>query len=188
MMSQVKCMWGRLCRSFPTFGMTAAVLIFILNMAGGCGYQVGFIGHPQIHSVGIAPVVNETVEYNVASEVRSLLCERFMVDGTLKLVDVKEADCIVYARVVGVKFSEVSWSDTDDDDDVYLPNEWSVTLKIEYSVIIPGRNEPLLAKRTASGSAYFQTGPDMEIGRRNGIRQAAYAAAKNVVSGVTEGW
>ena len=157
-------------------------------LTGGCGYQIGFIGHPQIRSVAIAPVVNETVAYNVASEVRGLLCERFMSDGTLKLEDIKKADCIVYARVTDILFSEISWSDVDDKDEIYLPNEWRVSMTIEYSVILPGRNEPLLASRTASGSADFQTGPDMEIGRRNGIRQAAYDAARNVVAGVTEAW
>lgn len=96
--------------------------------------------HPQIKTVAVAPVQNETVEYNLTAQVRNLLCERFMVDGSLKLVDEKEADCIVYARVTDVRFAEVSWAKNDKDrDDIFLPNEWSVTLTIEYSVIIPGR-------------------------------------------------
>ncbi len=157
-------------------------------LSGGCGYRVGSLMHPQIQTVAVAPVTNETLAYNVASQVRGLLCEAFMVDGSLKLVDEKSADCIVYARVTQITFSESSWSSSDDDDDLFTPNEWNCNLTIEYTVIIPGRATPLVSARTATGSVIFQGGADLEIGRLNGIRQAAYMAAKNVVSGVTEAW
>ena len=162
------------------------MLTLLLACVSGCGYRVGSLMHPQIRTVAVAPVVNETIAYNVSAEVRGLLCEAFMTDGSLKLVDMSKADCIVYARVRGVNFSEISWATKSNDFDV--PNQWRVSLFIEYSVVIPGQAKPLLTARKASGSADFQTGADQEIGRRNGIRQAAYAAAKNVVSGVTEGW
>ena len=168
----------------------AAVVLAVL-FCGGCGYRIGNIGHPQLKTVAVAPVQNETIEYNLTAQVRNLLCERFMTDGTLKLVDEKEADCIVYARIVDAKYSEVSWAEStraEDGEDILLPNEWSVTLSIEYSVIIPGQVKPLVAARTVSGTANFQTGPDQLTGRMNGVRQAAYAAAKMVVSSVTEGW
>lgn len=83
----------------------AALAAFLLVVCGGCGYRVGSLMHPQIKTVAVAPVQNETVEYNLTAQVRNLLCERFMVDGSLKLVDEKEADCIVYARVTDVRFS-----------------------------------------------------------------------------------
>ncbi len=166
----------------------AALMLSTLLLAcvSGCGYRVGSLMHPQIRTIAVAPVVNETIAYNVSAEVRGLLCEAFMTDGSLKLVDTSKADCIVYARVLGVNFSEISWATKSNDFDV--PNQWQVSLFIEYSVVIPGQAKPLLSARKASGSADFQTGADQEIGRRNGIRQAAYAAAKNVVAGVTEAW
>lgn len=168
----------------------AAVMLFAF-LCGGCGYRIGSIMHPQIKSIAVAPVQNETLEFNLTAQVRNLLCERFMTDGSLKLVDEAEADCIVYARIVDVKYSEVSWAEStraEDGEDILLPNEWSVTLSIEYSVVIPGRVQPLVPARVATGTANFQTGPDQLTGRMNGVRQAAYAAAKQVVASVTEGW
>lgn len=166
--------------------LTRSVFLFLVLLLGGCGYQVGSLMHPQVKTVAIAPVVNETVAYNVAAEIRGLLCECFMTDGSLKLVDEKEADCIVYARVLSIAFSEVNWSTVNDDQ--FVPNEWQVKMTVEFSVIIPGSARPLISTRTVTGSADFQTGPDMYIGRRNGIRQAGYDAAKQLVSAVTEGW
>ncbi len=165
----------------------AAAMLF----CGGCGYRIGSLMHPQLKTVAVAPVQNETLEYNLTAQVRNLLCERFMTDGSLKLVDEKEADCIVYARIVDAKYAEVSWAEStraEDGEDILLPNEWSVTLVIEYTVIIPGRVQPLVSARRVSGTANFQTGPDQLTGRMNGVRQAAYAAAKQVVASFTEGW
>lgn len=160
----------------------------ILSLTGGCGYHMGSIMHPQVKTIGIAPVVNETVYYNVAAQVRGLLSEAFMVDGSLKVVDQTKADCIIYARVTNVTYTESGWAIAQQNRDFNVPNQWTVSITIEYTVIIPGRAEPLLSQRTASDSADFETGPDMETGRTYGLRQAAYRASKKVVVGVTEGW
>lgn len=171
---------------FPASALFAALVLLV---CGGCGYRLGSIAHPQLKTVAVAPVQNETTELNLTAQVRNLLCERFMTDGSLKLVDEKEADCIVYARIIKVRFSEVSWAKHDKtQDDLFVPNEWKVELTIEFSVVIPGRAEPLVRTRTVTGSADFETGPDQMTGRMNGVRQAAYAAAGSVVSSFTEGW
>lgn len=99
------------------------MLTLLLACVSGCGYRVGSLMHPQIRTVAVAPVVNETIAYNVSAEVRGLLCEAFMTDGSLKLVDMSKADCIVYARVLGVNFSEISWATKSNDFDV--PNQWA---------------------------------------------------------------
>ncbi|MBE6398976.1 MAG: hypothetical protein E7041_02410 [Lentisphaerae bacterium] len=153
---------------------------------GGCGYSVGPIGHPQLKTVAVAPVANETLSYNAAAQMRNLLSECFTTDGTMKLVSATQADCIVYASVKEVTISEVSWSSNDDDD--YQPNEWRCRVKVNYSVIIPGRGKPLIKERSVTGSAEFVTGPDLESSRLNGMRQAMFDASKTIVSNITEAW
>ena len=152
----------------------------------GCGYRIGSLMHPQIHSIAIAPVTNETVAYNVGPQVRGLLCETFQQDGSLQLRRESNADCILYARVTGIHFKNSSWSSTYDDQN-YVPTEWTVSITIEYTVVIPGELKPL-ARGKVKGSATFMTGADMEAGRTNGIRLAAFDAAKKIVHNVTEGW
>ena len=165
------------------------VILAAVLLSGGCGYRIGSLMHPQIQSIAIAPVTNETVAYNVGPQVRGLLCETFQQDGSLQLKRESNADCILYARVVSIKFSQSSWSSINkDDDENYVPVQWSVSVGIEYSVVIPGELTPLIAKRNAAGKATFMAGADMETGRTSGIRQAAFEAAKQVVAQVTEGW
>ncbi len=171
----------------PAAATVCAALALLI--CGGCGYRIGNLMHPQIKTVAIAPVQNETVELNLTGYVRNILCERFMTDGSLKLVDESKADCIVYARIVDASFSEVSWAKNDKDQkDIFVPNEWKAKLTIEYSVVIPGNAEPLVRAKTVQGSANFDTGPDPMSGRLNGVRQAAYAAAGLIVASFTEGW
>lgn len=165
----------------------AALLVFTC----GCGYQIGSVGHPQLKSIAVAPVVNETLAYNLAAQTRNMLCERITVDGSMKLDAESTADCVLYARVTDVKFSESassSMSRNRDGNDRYMPTQWQATLAIEYSVIIPGRLTPIISKRTVNGSALFMTGADIEVARTNGVRQAAYNAAKTIVNEITEAW
>ena len=159
----------------------------VLMLLPGCGYRFGSLMHPQVESIAIAPVTNETVAYNLGPQVRGLLCEVFQQDGSLQLKRESNADCILYARVIDVSFKKSSWSSIKDVNK-YVPVEWKVKITIEYSVVIPGELKPLVAKKEADGSATFMTGADMETGRMSGIRQAALMAAKKIVSQVTEAW
>lgn len=162
------------------------VLALLLGFCGGCGYRIGMLGHPQIKSIAVAPVTNETTSYNAAAQARNMLCEAIVSDGTLKLTHLSNADCILYAKVKNIAFSEIAWS-KQDEDGKFVPNQWRVNITLDYSVILPGQAKPI-ASGSVTGAAQFITGPDMEIGRLNGTRQALLAAAKNVVIAVTEGW
>ena len=165
-------------------------LILIAAAFCGCGYKIGNLGHPQLKSVAVAPVVNDTLAYNAAANLRGLLNETFQTDGTLKLTGMNKADCIVYARITSVGFSEISWGSRDNANGTnsFTPNQWLVKLAVEYSVIIPGRALPLLQAQQVTATAEFMSGPDIEISRNYAIKQACFVAAKKIVSEITEAW
>ncbi|WP_176012167.1 LPS assembly lipoprotein LptE [Victivallis sp. Marseille-Q1083] len=166
--------------------LLALPLLAVMLWLNGC-YHVGSIMHPQIHTIAIAPVENNTVAYNVSAEMRQLLSEQFMLDGSLKVVSLEEADCILYARVINVAFTEVS-GDSYDNELTYRPKEWNVIVDSEFSVIIPGQAEPLVSTRKVSGNTDFQVQADMQTNRRRAILQAARNAAQTIVSYTTEAW
>lgn len=167
-----------------TFFLSLAVTAAL--MFSGCGYRVGSLMHPQISSVAVAPVVNETVMYNASAILRQKLAELFTTDGSLKLKNIGNADCIVYARIVKISYKESSGHISDDDE--FLPNEWTVTADVEFSVVIPGRAKPLIGPRVVSGTSQFVSDADLENARTNGMRQALFDAARSVVSNLTEAW
>ena len=163
------------------------ISIMVLIWVPGCGYRMGSLMHPQIKTIAVAPVKNKTLGYHLAADVRSMLCERFMVDGSMKVKDMGNADCIIYATVTDVRFSEVADVSRDQGDN-YHAYEWTVNITVQFSVIIPGRKEPLIKSTTVSGSANFQGMGDMETGRAQGVRQACYDVATKIVQATTEGW
>ena len=164
------------------FAFCAAVLLLV----PGCGYRIGFMGHPQISSVAVAPVTNETLFFNAAGMLRSHLCERITTDGTYELRRENDADCVIHARVLKFEFSPISWSSKDEDQ--FFPEYYRVKATVEFSVILPGRVKPLIGPSKVTASAMFDHIVDLETARRNGVRQALWQAAKMIVDGVTECW
>jgi hypothetical protein len=158
----------------------------------GCGYSIGTsMMHPQIKSIAIAPVTNDTVTYNVSALVRGMLCETFNVDGSVKLKDMSKADCILYCRVTQIVVNQVTRGGNRNhgsDDDDFRTGEWKVTITAEITVIIPGRKEPLLPVRNVTGSAFYQIQADPTTNRRYGIEQAGYDMSKKIVVAVTQAW
>lgn len=160
-----------------------------LSLLCGCGYRIGTMGHPQIHTIAIAPVKNDTTVYNLAWILRNVLVEQFMLDGTLKAVDEKKADCILYARIVSSTVRVVSEKHKyDRSSGSFEPDEWAITVNAEYSVIIPGQKKPLIPLRTVSGSANYQSPGDVDAARRRAASQACREAAQEIVEFTTEAW
>ena len=164
-------------------------MLLSLFAVSGCGYRIGFVGHPQISSLGVAPVANETLLYNAAGTLRALLCERIMNDGTYTLKRENDADCVIHARVVKSTFNEISWTSSNSDDTGdFFPEYYRVTVTVEYSVILPSRLTPLIGPVQVTGEAMFDNMIDLETARRSGIKQALWDATKKIVDGCTEAW
>ena len=167
------------------FYLLVAVTVFFVS---GCGYKFGSLSHPQLDSVAVAPVANDTLAYNASAVLRGALCERFTTDGSLKLKSMQNADCIVYAKITDVSYQAIGYGKDPYGDDTFLANEWRCRITVEYSVVIPGRAKPLVSNRKAVGTTEFLNGPDMETSRNSALRQACFAASKTIISNITEGW
>lgn len=168
--------------------LSVILLSIVALFCGGCGYTFGSLGHPQINSVAIAPVTNETLAYNGASVLRNLLCERFMVDTHLKLKSKSEADCIVYARLLKIKMIDEDYESIARNDTDFLPGEWRMMVIVQYSVVIPGRAKPLIANRQVVGETTILNDPDLEVVKRNGLKYALNEAAKKIAAEFSENW
>ena len=166
----------------------SALLAAALLVLAGCGYHIGYMGHPQIRTVGIEPVVNDTTFYNASAMLRNALAEQFMVDGTYKVVANSKADCLVCVRIVSVTMNAITETSYNNDGDIFAPDEWRITVTAEYSVIVPGNREPLIKLRTVSGSTDFQSPGDIASGRQRGLQMACRDLAETIVEFTAEGF
>ena len=172
--------------SFSRLFLLSAVLISA-GFLPGCGYHVGNISHPQIKTVAIADVKNETYEVLASALLRTILAERFQFDNSLKLTSLDKADCIVYTRITNVSNSSISWRYNSKIDD-YRANEYQLSVTVEFLVRMPGRAKPLVPTSTTSGSSKYLFSHDPAIGRISALKQALLRVSNNIVAATTEAW
>lgn len=157
----------------------------MLFLSACSNYHIGSLMHPQVKSIAIGYIINDTAAYNVSYQLKQLLSEEFMTDGSVELANRRVADAIVFARIISVGFSEVAGRDWGDG--VYHPIEWKVRVVVEYSVIIPGEKNPLVSSQ-AIGEAYFQAKADTDVMRQRATMMACRDAAQKIVQSVVEAW
>ena len=167
-----------------------SVLILLLCggvLLPGCGYHVGPLTHPQLKTVAIADVKNETYEVLGSALLRNILAERFQFDNSLKLAPVERADCIVYTRIIGVENSSISLRNNGSQKD-YYPNECRMRITVEFTVRMPGQAQPLVRNMNVTESCLYQFTQDPAIGRNNAMKQCFLRIANQIVTATTEAW
>lgn len=160
---------------------------FLTALFSGCGYQAGSIMHPQVKSIAVAPVTNETLEPNASAYMRQSLAEQFEFDNSLEVKGLDAADCVIYGRILKVETTTISF-DSSNNQQSYVPAEFTLKLTFEFAVIIPGRSKLLINTREVIGEAKYQVAADHDIARRRGIQQACRNAAQKVVIYTVEAW
>lgn len=166
-----------------------SALLILPLLFTGCGYRIGArsMMHPQVKSIAVAEIKNDTLEMLAASVMRQQLCERFQFDGGLTLKNLGSSDCVLYGKITSVTNRTIR-EDSMNNDVTYRPAEFQITVRLEYTVLIPGRGEPLIPKRIVSGSANYQILADPAVSRANALKQACYNTAKLAVEYTTEAW
>ena len=141
---------SRLFRIIPAV-CTLVFCCVLSAVLSGC-YHMGSMMHPQIKTIAISTIRNDTKEPLLTELARTQIAARFQSDNSLKLVSKEEADCILYVRLVSVTSTMRRYNPGVEEDE-YRPAEFHVSLSAEMEVLIPGRSEPLIKKRTVSGGA-----------------------------------
>lgn len=168
------------------------LLIVMLVLFQGCGYKMGYVTHPQIKTIGVANVKNNSKEPLLSSYMKQSLSEQFQFHGALKVVNQynssRKVDCIIYSEITKVTTSSVGSDSSGDDDTIYVPAKWSVNVTAKFTVIIPGTATPFVKTRTISGSASYEVLADHRVNRKRGLQQACRNIARDIVSYTTEAW
>jgi hypothetical protein len=160
----------------------------------GCHYQVGSIMHPQVHSIAVGTIANDTAEPELTALLRGQLAETFMRDGSMTVTDTKRADAVVESEIVKCRTRKLARAkvrddrERDEDKDAWQTVIYRAEVVVKYRVRVPGYKTPLLAEAEVIGKADFSRFPDVTIPRRAAFRQAVHDAAVQIAAGVTEGW
>ena len=168
-------------------------LVFVAIMSACRGYHIGSLKHPDIDSIAVMPIENASNRPQLSVDVQSGLRMAIQGDGTYKLTDSKQADCIIYAKVlegrtVGVGTTYRADRKDNDDGNNYGTTMYKYIVKVEYTVLIPGQNRPLIKTAVVTGENRFSSMPDIEQSRVLAAKKASDDAAKTIISNITEAW
>ena len=168
--------------------LTAGLVSCCVFLLSSCGYyHMGSMMHPQIKTIAISAIRNDTREPLLTELARTQIAARFQSDNSLKLVSKEEADCILYVRLVKVTTSMSRYNPGYEEDE-YRPAEFRLNLTAEMEVLIPGRSDPLIPKRSISAGANYQYNVDPQVGKYYGLRQACFNLGGEIVEYTTEAW
>lgn len=167
------------------------LLLASLGMAGCLGYRVGNVAHPQLHTLAIAEVANDTVQPGLSAILAERLRSTLVTDGSLRLAPGAGSGATLHCRILSYSFAAEGAAQVQSSDSslrTYATNSFSVLCTVEYTVTVPHQNQPLLGPRQVTGRALFEELGDLEITRREAFRQALSEAAQKIVKDVVEAW
>ena len=179
----------KLCQKQRT-KIPATYLFLICSIAlflTGCGYNMGTIANPQIKTIAISPIKNKTYMPNLSTFMRQALSEAFQTDGSYKVKNVYNADCVLYGRVLSVEINPIDVQSSKEGS-TFITQEFSMRMKFEFTVVIPGQVEPLIATTQVIGVTEYQLLTDQLVAQQNAAKEAAWDAAKQVMWNCTESW
>lgn len=171
------------------------VLLGTVLLASSClsGYQTGSLQHPQIQKIALAKVQNNTGEVTLHGAVHQATLNALQMYSTMEVVPAEQADAILYVTVVSTDLAGVDYVYRSDDREEEDGRNYGSTIfeskvNLEYTVMVPGRNRPLIIPTKISGEARFDSTADLEATRAYGRRQAAADASRKMVHAITEAW
>lgn len=162
-----------------------------LVLAGCAHYRTGSLMHPQVHSIAVARVRNDTDRARLGVEAQAKLRRAFMADGSLTLVeDENRADCTLQARIVAYRYQSLGSATraAGDDREINATRIFGAEVDLEYTVFLPDGKRLLMPVGKVTGSSQFTELPDLEMARADALDLATADAARRAVSAITEAW
>ncbi len=170
--------------------ITKFLLILNILLITACSnYTVGRLMHPQIKTIGIGQIKNDTDQPRLSVFMIEKLKERIMQDASLRVVPVEEADIILTGTIVGYKTDSRGYAHQDereDDGDAFFSTIFRASITFNYEV--KTRKQWDLLSGTVTEGADFTELVDQFEEQRNAFRRAAYEVSKKVVVQITEAW
>lgn len=169
---------------------TCTAISLLLMLISGCAsYKLGSLGHPQLETVAVGEIRNDSREPYAATYLKQKLPAEFMNDGSLKVVSSSSADATVHARIVNTTLYGKGGSEIEEgEEQVFRSTIFGLRVDVAYQVTRRGRDTPLLTERTISAEATFTEELDQTVARRLALEAALSEAAARIVQGVTEAW
>lgn len=164
---------------------TPRILVCLLLLAAGCGYQpVGAGSLPEeTQRLYVAPLTNGTFRPGLQGLVGAAILRRLQQTGQVHLASQETANAVLGGSLTAYENTPIAFDSTD------VGHRFRVRIIFAMQVTERG-GEKVLLKEEIAGEAFYTTGTDV-VGTRSAEeeadRRAAQDLAARVVAGLMEG-
>jgi len=169
-----------------TFASSSSFLIIFLAMfflAGCVGYRLGSTLPPDIKTIYVPLFENLCRDPLIENDATAATIAELQKDGTLKVVNVENADVILKCTLTGISLSPLRYKRSD----VTRPNEYRLTLSASFT-LTRIRTQEILCEATVIGESTFPFYGNLVSAKQAATPRAAEDLAKRIVEKAIEAW
>ena len=171
------------------------ILVFALPLVAGCGYSHKSLLPSDVRTIYVAPVKNtidltgeigekqrfRVTRPGVEVELTNAIRNRFIFDGTLKVVSTPTADTVLEAKLVDYRRDALRYSEGDD------IQEYRLSVVLDVTVYRVKDRKVLWRGGTAGDTSFFLSGAHA-LSEDEAVVKAVEDVAQRVVEKTVELW
>lgn len=160
-----------------------SVLLALFSLVGCVGYRLGSTLPPDIKTVYVPLFANKSREPLVENNATAALIAELQKDGTLKVVNMENADVVLECTLTSVSLNPLRYNRSD----VTKPNEYRLTLAASLT-LKRVRDQEVLCEASVIGESTFPFVGNLTSAKQSAMPRAAEDLAKRIVEKAVEAW
>ncbi|MFH1858501.1 MAG: LptE family protein [Candidatus Omnitrophota bacterium] len=160
----------------------AALLVWGLLLSPGCGYTLKTVPPYGLQTLFVETFRNDTFEPGLEIDLTNGVIERFLYDGTLRVVPKQEADAVLKGKIT--KFQREVLRSTSADEVL----EYRLILTTEFSLWDNRTQKTLWEEKNFVADTGFFVSGSSEKSEEKATQKAITELARRIVDRVVEEW
>ena len=169
---------------YSRLGTMVAILLALTVLNGCVGYQLGSMLPPDIKTVYVPIFVNDCDEPLIEIETTQATIRQIQQDGSLRVVNLEQADAILDVELKSYKLEPVSFERNRET----TANEYRIVIEADIILKRRATNEIIVQVPKVSGEADFTFDGDLSSAKERAFPEAARDLAHDIVESVVEAW
>jgi hypothetical protein len=160
-----------------------SVILISLALVPGCGYTLRSGTREDVRTINIVTFENKTFEHGLEVNLSKVLTREFILDGTLSIVDISNADVQLGGEIVEYVLEPYTYGE--DESDV---QQYRIQVRADVALRREDTGETVWEERRMEGDAAYYVSGALARTEDEALELALYELAKRIVSRTVKGW
>ena len=160
-----------------------SVILISLVLVPGCGYTLRSVIRGDIRTINVATFENKTFEHGLETNLSSVLTREFILDGTLSVVDMSNADVQLSGEIVEYVLEPYTYGEEESD-----VQQYRIWVRADVVLRREGTGETIWEEKQMEGDTTYYVSGALAQTEDEALELALYELAKRIVSRTVKGW